>query len=94
MLLTLAGVLARAVRSGGHARLDRPHTRGTMCVGGITWPVMLKQLPTEPIRRQAWGGVSSSIVLIPISLLLEKGQWIAMGAAGWHLVAALLFPPW
>lgn len=67
---------------------------GLCALAGSLGSVMLKQLPTEPIRRQAWGGVSSSIVLIPISLLLEKGQWIAMGAAGWHLVAALLFPPW
>ncbi|WP_088181906.1 DMT family transporter [Sphingobium sp. Z007] len=91
MLLTLAGVLVVLFDPVGmHGSIGLIFV-GLCALAGSLGSVMLKQLPTEPIRLQAWGGVSSSIVLIPISLLLEKGQWTAMGAAGWHFVAALLF---
>lgn len=91
MLLTLAGVLVVLFDPVGmHGSVGLIFV-GLCALAGSLGSVMLKQLPTEPIRLQAWGGVSSSIVLMPISLLLEKGQWTAMGAAGWHFVAALLF---
>lgn len=91
MVLTLVGVMVVLFDPVGmHGSI------GLIFVGLCAWAgslgsVMLKQLPTEPIRLQAWGGVSSSIVLMPISLILEQGQWAAVTAAGWQFVGALLF---
>jgi O-acetylserine/cysteine efflux transporter len=53
--------------------------------------VFLKRIELEALRLQAWAGASSAVVLMPLSLLLERGQWHAMAAVPGEFVAALAF---
>ena len=91
MILTLAGVLVVLFDPMGMRGSLGLIFVGLCALAGSLGSVMLKQLSTQPIRLQAWGGVASSIVLMPLSLLAEKGQWAAIQAANWQFVAALLF---
>jgi len=53
--------------------------------------VFLKRLDLSALRLQAWAGASSVVVLIPLSLLIERGQWRAMAGAPGEFAAALAF---
>ena len=91
MILTLAGVLVVLFDPMGMRGSLGLIFVGLCALAGSLGSVILKQLSTQPIRLQAWGGVASSIVLMLLSLLAEKGQWAAIQAANWQFVAALLF---
>ena len=58
---------------------------------GALGAVFLKQLAISPLRLQAWSGLGSALLLLPISCVLESGQIQATHEAGWQLIAALLF---
>lgn len=58
---------------------------------GALGAVLLKQLNTSPLQLQAWGGAAGILVLLPLSLLTETGQWHAMTSGGWDVVAAVGF---
>jgi len=60
-------------------------------VVGALGAVFIKQLPLSPLRLQAWGTLGSVTMLLPLSLVLEDTPVAASLAAGWELVAALLF---
>ncbi|GGO92810.1 DMT family transporter [Stakelama pacifica] len=53
--------------------------------------VVLKQLESSAAQVQAWAGLASVIVLLPLSAVTESGQFSAVLAAGWRFVAALCF---
>jgi drug/metabolite transporter (DMT)-like permease len=66
------------------------------CAGGAfsgaLGAVMMKQMEgVRPLRIQAWVGLASTIVLAPLTLLLEEDQFGAAVSAGWTFVAILLF---
>jgi len=59
---------------------------------GSVGTIMMKQMDViEPLRFQAWAGVTSVAPLALASALLETGQIHLSLEAGWKLVAALLF---
>ncbi len=59
---------------------------------GSLGAVMMKQMEdVRPLQFQAWVGVSSTVVLTPLSIWLEPGQVQAGLDAGWPFVAAVLF---
>lgn len=53
--------------------------------------VFLKRIDLEPLSLQAWAGASSAVALIPLSLLIEHGQWHAMAGSPGEFAAALAF---
>lgn len=57
---------------------------------GAIGSVFLKQLEVEPLRLQAWAGVTSSVVLIPLSFAIETGQGQIL-TSDWRFAAALAF---
>jgi len=54
--------------------------------------VMMKQMgDIAPLRFQAWVGLSSAILLTPLTLTLETPDWGVIATAGWPLAAAVIF---
>ena len=59
---------------------------------GSLGAVLMKQMDEiAPLRFQAWVGLTSFVLLAPLTVALEKPQWSAAVNAGWPFVAALLF---
>ena len=89
--LTFAGVLvAIADPSGWSAGGGLLLVFASSLVGALG-SVFLKQLPLEPLRLQAWAAFGSTLVLVPLSALMEQGQVTAGLEAGWRLGAAVAF---
>jgi drug/metabolite transporter (DMT)-like permease len=44
-----------------------------------------------PLRFQAWVGMTSALLLAPLSLLMETPDWGQVLAAGWPFLGALVF---
>lgn len=60
--------------------------------GGAVGTILMKQMEgVRPLRLQAWVGFSSALLLLPLTALFEEGQVAAAYAAGWPLVAGVLF---
>jgi drug/metabolite transporter (DMT)-like permease len=54
--------------------------------------VMMKQVHgVRPLQFQAWAGVTSVLLLAPLTTALEEGQLQQAAAAGWPFLAAVLF---
>jgi O-acetylserine/cysteine efflux transporter len=54
--------------------------------------IRIKQLrQVRPLELQAWISTSGVLLLLPLSLLLETGQWHAIRTASWHAWAALAY---
>lgn len=54
--------------------------------------VMMKQMgDIAPLRFQAWVGLSSAVLLTPLTLTLETPDWGVIATAGWPLAAAVIF---
>lgn len=89
--LTFAGVI---VAIASPQEIEASHgllmVFGSAVVGALG-AVFLKTLDLSALRLQAWAGASSTVVLLPLSLALESGQGAATMAAGWPLVACLMF---
>lgn len=60
-------------------------------VMGALGTVFVKRLDLPSIRLQAWAGVASMVVLLPLTVTTESGQFEAFAAAPWELAACLLF---
>lgn len=91
MLLTLAGVLTVVLDPGSlHASTGLIFV--ALCaVASALGAVFLKRIDLEPIRLQAWGGVSGAVTLLPLSFALEHDQLALSWRAGWSFLAALTF---
>jgi len=60
--------------------------------GAAVGTIMLKQMEgIRPLRFQAWVGFSSTLLLVALTAMFEEQQFAASMAAGWPLVAAVLF---
>ncbi|MGE4323291.1 MAG: DMT family transporter [Sphingobium sp.] len=92
MALTLGGVgVVVADPSGMQASTGLFYVGGSALVGALG-SVMLKQLVDTPaVTLQAWAGVSGTILLLPLSLLLEQHQISATMAGGWALLGCIAF---
>jgi drug/metabolite transporter (DMT)-like permease len=54
--------------------------------------VLMKQMgDIAPLRFQAWVGMTSALLLAPLSLLMETPDWGQVLAAGWPFLGALVF---
>ncbi len=54
--------------------------------------VMMKQVRgVRPLQFQAWAGLTSVLLLGPLTATLEDGQFQQAAAAGWSFLAAVLF---
>lgn len=60
-------------------------------VAGALGSVWLKQIDISALRLQAWAGLCSTVVLLPLSGLTESGQIQATLAGGFPALAAVLF---
>jgi O-acetylserine/cysteine efflux transporter len=59
---------------------------------GALGVIVIKQLSgVRPLELQAWVSVAGALVLLPLSLATESGQWEAVRAATWEGWAALAF---
>ncbi len=58
---------------------------------GALGSVYLKTIELSALRLMAWAGFFSTLLLFPLSLLLESGQLAATLAEPWELAAAVLF---
>ena len=59
---------------------------------GSLGAVLMKQMgEIAPLRLQAWVGMTSTLLLVPLSLLLETPDWGQIAAVRWPFLAALLF---
>jgi len=53
--------------------------------------ILVKQMPLDSIRMQAWIGLISAPPLLALSLTFESGQMDAMVSGGWPIVLAVAF---
>jgi len=60
-------------------------------VVGALGSVFLKRLQLSSLRLQAWAALSSLVILLPLSALLESGQGSSVMAGGWEFAAALAY---
>lgn len=59
---------------------------------GSLGAVLMKQMgDIAPLRLQAWVGMTSTLLLVPLTLLLETPDWGQIAAVGWPFVGALVF---
>ena len=89
--LTFGGVLIALAAPGAAEASFGLIFVGLSAAVGSLGAVLLKQLDIAPLRMQAWAGVSSLIVLTPLSLLTESGTWQAVRAGGPELGVALFY---
>lgn len=59
---------------------------------GSLGAVLMKQMgEIAPLRLQAWVGMTSTLLLVPMSFMLETPDWGQIASVGWPFVAALIF---
>jgi len=60
-------------------------------VGALGVVYIKKLRSVRPLELQAWVSVAGGLVLLPLSLLFESGQWAALRGATWHGWSALAY---
>lgn len=59
---------------------------------GSLGAVLMKQMgDIAPLRFQAWVGMSSALLLAPLTLVLETPDWNQLAAVKWQFMAAVVF---
>jgi len=89
--LTLAGVLLVVWEPGFAVSAGMLFILASAFFGSLGAVLMKQMDEIAPLRFQAWVGLMGFAVLTPVSLLLERPDWGIVQAAGWPLIAALLF---
>ena len=89
--LTLAGVVLVVWRPGFTVSAGLLFVLGAAAAGSLGAILMKQMARIDPLRFQAWVGMTAVVPLALASLLVEHGQWQASVAAGWPFVAAVLF---
>lgn len=89
--LTLSGVLVVVWKPGLTISAGLLLVLASALSGSLGAVLMKQTGDIAPLRFQAWVGMSSTLLLAPLSLLLETPDWAQIAAAGWPFVAALLF---
>lgn len=64
---------------------------GASAIVGALGSVWLKTIELPPLRLQAWAGLVSAAVLLPLTAMTESGQVASTLAAGWQFAAGLAF---
>lgn len=93
IVLTLAGV---GIAIGSPSATAMGNTGGLLLVFaagvvGALGSVYFKQIDVRALDMQAWAGLSSALVLLPLTLTFEGGQWDALANTPTEFTAALLF---
>ncbi|QAY76294.1 DMT family transporter [Sphingosinicella sp. BN140058] len=92
ILLTMAGALLVIWRPGGFDLSPGLLLVAAGAACGSLGAVMMKQMAdVRPLQFQAWVSFASFFPLLASSLLFESGQAGAALAAGWPLIAAILY---
>ena len=89
--LTLVGV---AIAVGSPAGMEAGAGIGFVfasAVVGALGAVFFKRMEIGTVQMQAWAGLASVIVLLPLSLMLETDQLPALANAPWAVAGCLLF---
>lgn len=89
--LTLSGVLVVVWKPGLTISAGLLLVLASALSGSLGAVLMKQTGDIAPLRFQAWVGMSSTLLLAPLSLLLETPDWAQIVAVGWPFVAALLF---
>lgn len=90
--MTLAGALIVIWNPQGLALSRGLWFVAAAALAGSIGAVLMKQMEEiQPLRFQAWVGLTAFLALTPASMLLERNQIPAMAAAGWPYVGAVLF---
>lgn len=91
IVLTLVGVgIAMGSPSGMGALSGLLFVFASAVIGALG-SVFFKRIEIDALAMQAWAGLSSVAVVLPLSFLIETGQMGAVIEASWGFVAALLF---
>lgn len=89
--LTLIGVVIVVWKPGFALSPGLLFILGAAFAGSLGAIVMKQMDQIAPLRFQAWVGLTATIPLTVLSLMVEEGQWTSAVAAGWPFVAAVLF---
>ena len=91
IVVAFAGIMLVVVDPGG-ATLELGLMVGVAAAFvGALGMILVKRMPLDSIRMQAWIGLISWPPLLILSLLTERDQIAATLAGGWPFLAALLF---
>lgn len=91
IMLTLVGVgIAIGSPAGMEAGAGLAFVFASAVIGALG-SVFFKRIEIGAVEMQAWAGVASVIVLIPLSLLLESGQIDAFSGSPAEIAACLFF---
>ncbi len=91
MALAFGGVLLAILSKGAMAASGGALLIFVSALVGALGAVFVKRLEIDGMTLQAWAAVSSTLVLLPLSLLVEQGQGAALVAEPWKLAACLAF---
>ncbi|QWC55968.1 EamA family transporter [Erythrobacter sp. 3-20A1M] len=64
---------------------------GLSAIVGALGSVFVKRIEIDSVRLQAWAAVASTIVLTPLSLATESGQFASIFAHPWEATACLIY---
>lgn len=91
MALTLAGVvLAIGSPSGSQSGWGLAFVFASAFIGALG-AVFVKRLDIGSVALQAWAAVISIVVILPMSLVFETGQFTALTARPWEVAGCVLF---
>ncbi len=89
--LTLAGVLVVVWHPGLAISGGMLLLLGSVLSGSLGAVLMKQMDDIAPLRFQAWVGMTSFLLLVPATLVLEQNQWHLAAEAGWPFAIALIF---
>ena len=91
IVLTLVGVaIAVASPTGMQAGTGLAFLFASAVIGALG-SVFFKRLEIGAVEMQAWAGLSSIIVLFPLSFFIETGQGVALANAPLEVIGCLAF---
>ena len=91
IVLTLVGVaIAVASPTGMEAGTGLAYLFASAVIGALG-SVFFKRLEIGAVEMQAWAGLSSIIVLFPLSFFIETGQGVALANAPLEVIGCLAF---
>ena len=91
IVLTLVGVaIAVASPTGVQAETGLAFLFASAVIGALG-SVFFKRLEIGAVEMQAWAGLSSIIVLFPLSFFIETGQGVALANAPLEVIGCLAF---
>lgn len=91
MALAFGGVLfAMASPAGIESGIGLLYLFGGVVVGALG-AVFFKRIEIGAVEMQAWAGLASIAFLFPLSFGLESGQFAAVAAAPWEVLACVAF---